>query len=141
MAGESEATLLNRVMLAVTNVGARIFRNQVGLGWQGRVSRFTTVKQITVHPGDVLVRDARALKSGLCNGASDLIGWKSIEITPAMAGKRIAVFVAIETKSDTGKLTDEQENFLIQVLSAGGIGIAAYDVDLTSHEVLAWIPK
>ena len=54
-------------------------------------------------------------------GGSDLIGWHTVEITPDMVGKRIAVFVAIEVKKPTGKVTDAQQNFVDQVHSAGGI--------------------
>jgi hypothetical protein len=58
---------------------------------------------------------------GLCNGSSDLIGWTSIEITPDMLGKKLAVFSAIEVKTETGKLSPEQKIFLENVKNAGGI--------------------
>jgi hypothetical protein len=58
---------------------------------------------------------------GLCNGSSDLIGWTSIEITPDMLGKKLAVFSAIEVKTETGKVSPEQKVFLENVKNAGGI--------------------
>ncbi len=73
---------------------------------------------------------------GVCNpGGSDLIGWKSIEITPDMVGKRVAVFVAIETKVGRRGATAEQDNFLAQVSAAGGIAVLSRDVDATVKEV------
>lgn len=58
-------------------------------------------------------------------GGSDLLGWKSVEITPAMVGERVAVFVAIETKVPGGHVLPEQEHFIKVVVEAGGLaGIA-----------------
>lgn len=125
-------------MLAVTNAGARIFRNQVGLGWQGEIHRISQRRQIYVLPGDVVIRNARALKSGLCNGASDLIGWKTIEVIPDMVGRQVAIFTAIETKSEAGVLSDDQHNFLEQVRKAGGIGIEARDPGDAATIVKYW---
>jgi len=62
---------------------------------------------------------------GLTPGASDLIGWKSVTITPDMAGMKIATFAAIELKTRYGQLSEKQAEFLRQVLEAGGIaGVA-----------------
>ena len=58
---------------------------------------------------------------GLCNGSSDLIGWTSIEITPDMLGKKLAIFTALEIKTETGKVSPEQKVFLENVKNAGGI--------------------
>lgn len=54
-------------------------------------------------------------------GGSDLIGWRQIVVTPDMVGKSLAVFVAVEVKTPTGKATEAQMNFLDQVNKAGGI--------------------
>lgn len=136
----SESTILNRVMLALTNIGCRVFRNHTGLGWQGEVHRFMKHQQIYVVPGDVLVRNARPLKAGLCNGGSDCIGWRSVEITADMVGKRVAVFVAIETKSEVGTLTHEQRNFIHEVQKSGGIAGCVFDADLVVKDVEEWKP-
>lgn len=135
---ESEATILNRVMLAISNVGARCFRNHVGLGWQGQIHRFTRVRDVTVRPGDVLVRNATALKAGLCNGSSDLIGWRTVKVTADMVGREVAVFMAVETKSESGRLTEEQGNFLNQVKLAGGIAMESRNAEETALIVANW---
>jgi hypothetical protein len=68
-------------------------------------------------------------------GTSDLIGWESVEITPAMVGKRIAVFVAVEVK-DLDEATEEQLNFIEQVRAAGGLAGVAHDA-AEAAEILA----
>jgi hypothetical protein len=58
-------------------------------------------------------------------GGSDLIGFHTITITPEHVGNRVAVFLAIECKSATGKPSPAQTNFINFVTSNGGIaGIA-----------------
>jgi len=79
--------------------------------WQGQ-------KKLILH-------NPRPLDAGLVKGGSDLIGWASVEITPDMVGRRVAVFVAIEVKEGRTTTTPEQANFLERVRQAGGLcGIA-----------------
>jgi hypothetical protein len=62
-------------------------------------------------------------------GGSDLLGWKSVTITPEMVGKKIAVFTALECKIPGWKPSgaaqikhyNEQLNFINAVKDAGGI--------------------
>jgi hypothetical protein len=58
---------------------------------------------------------------GLGVGTSDLIGWKTITITPDMIGQRIAQFVAIEVKAADGCTSPKQSAFLQSVSDAGGL--------------------
>lgn len=64
---------------------------------------------------------SRMVQAGLGKGTFDFIGWKSVEITPDMIGKKVAIFTAVEGKAGDGQLSPEQTNFLIQVRRAGGI--------------------
>lgn len=58
-------------------------------------------------------------------GGSDLIGFHTMTIEPHHVGRKIAVFLAIECKSATGKATPEQQNFIKFISDRGGIaGIA-----------------
>jgi hypothetical protein len=58
-------------------------------------------------------------------GGSDLIGFQSVTITPGMVGEKIAVFLAIECKTATGKASPEQKKFIEFIKKSGGIaGIA-----------------
>lgn len=65
-------------------------------------------------------KTGRIVRYGLCKGSSDLIGYRSLVITPEMVGQRVAVFAALEVK-DKGRLTAEQAQFLDVVRRAGGI--------------------
>ena len=70
-------------------------------------------------------RTGQWVQFGLAKGSSDLIGFKTIKITPEMIGQEIAQFVSLEIKTERGKLTDIQENWLQKVKSSGGIvGVA-----------------
>lgn len=100
-----ESAIQIAVRLALSKAGSVCFRNNVGA--------YKTPEGRWIH-------------YGVCNpGGSDLIGWTSVEVTPDMIGKRFAVFTAVETKTSRGKATDAQQNFIDQVVKAGGFaGVA-----------------
>lgn len=101
----NETTILQRIRLALGRVpGLRMFRNNVG-GLKDEHGRFVAF--------------------GLHQGSGDLIGWRSVEITPDMVGRRLAVFTSIEVKTPTGRLRTDQANWQAQVEDAGGIAIVA----------------
>lgn len=104
----SEGAIQNRIRLALAGK-ATIFRGNVGQAWTGA--------EVVRHGRDVYLRDARPLDTGLPKGFADLFGWTVRD--------GVAVFTAVECKSPTGRLTDDQERFLAAVLAAGGIaGVA-----------------
>ena len=107
----------------------RIFRNNNGVGWTGQRVTVTRTQSVVVGPGDVLLRNARPFHAGLCEGSSDLIGWKSILITPEMVGRPFAQFAAVETKSPKGRATDEQRQFLYVVENVGGFSVLAKKIE------------
>jgi hypothetical protein len=102
----AETTLQQQIRLALgTNPDVRAFRNQVGSLPDPRTGRLVTF--------------------GLARGSADLIGWRTIVVTPDMVGQRIAVFTSIEVKTPTGRVRPEQQAWLDVVLRGGGIaGIA-----------------
>lgn len=116
----SETTLMRQIRLGLAPSGARLFRNNVGLGWVGKVEH---------RPGRVIILDPRPLHAGLCEGSSDLIGWVPRLIEPKDVGATLAVFTAIETKSVNGRKTQQQLAFLEAVDGAGGYAGAAYSLD------------
>jgi hypothetical protein len=131
-------TILPRILLEMSAQGATVFRQNVGTGWVGtgapvRISRPT---QVTLHPGDVVLRGpVRPLHAGLVKGSSDVIGWDSVTIMPEMIGTKIAQFVAVEAKLPGGKPSAQQENFLEVVRAAGGkAGVATSAED--AREIL-----
>lgn len=112
-----ETQLVRDIMVAVSNSGSRVFRNNVGLGWAGE-----SVRQPN---GGLFMPNPYPFKAGLCVGSSDLIGW-----TPTViGGRKVAIFTAIEVKAPTGKVRPEQTAFLDTIRLSGGISCLAYSVD------------
>ncbi|RVT95227.1 VRR-NUC domain-containing protein [Rhodovarius crocodyli] len=67
----------------------------------------------------------RLVRYGLCEGSADLIGLRTITVTPDMVGQQVAIFAAVEVKNERGRPTDKQVNFLQHVRTAGGLaGVA-----------------
>ncbi len=80
--------------------------------------------------GTAKYKGGRRVKYGICNpGGSDLIGWRIKTITPEMVGRRVAMFLAIETKTKKGRPSKKQLNFICRVLAAGGLAGVARDTD------------
>ena len=102
----AETTLQQEIRLALgINPDVRAFRNQCGALPDPRTGRLVTF--------------------GLARGSADLIGWRTVVVTPEMVGTKLAVFLSIEVKTPTGRLTPQQHNWQAAVLAAGGIsGIA-----------------
>jgi len=117
-----EADFMRRCMKRASDLGARLFRLNVGLAWTGDV--------IKNPDGSITIRNPRPFKSGV-TGMSDLIGWTPIEITPDMVGQTVAVYTAVETKTPRGRVRDAQVKFISAVSNAGGkAGVARTDADL-----------
>jgi hypothetical protein len=96
---------------------ASMFRQNVGQAWTGDA--------VKLPSGDVLIRNPRPIRLGLCKGSSDLIGWRSMVVTAEMVGRKLAIFTAVEVKALKGRPTDDQQNFIDRVREAGGFaGIA-----------------
>jgi len=105
----AETDLQQRIRLALgTSPNLRIFRNQVGS---------------LPDP-----RTGRPVQFGLARSSADLIGWRTVTVTPEMVGQRVAVFLSIEVKTSTGRLTPQQHNWLEAVRAAGGIAGVARSV-------------
>ena len=105
----AETDIQQRIRLAVgTRSDLRLFRNNTG-----------------TLPDP---RTGRPVQFGLARGSADLIGWRTITITPEMVGQRIAVFTSIEVKTTTGHLTPAQQAWLCTVRTAGGIAGVARSV-------------
>ena len=96
----SEHEIQQRIRLACGCGRVRLWRNNTGalVDQQGRFVRF-----------------------GLCKGSSDLIGLRSLEITPELVGQRIAQFVGLEIKTGSGTVSPEQRAFLLLVQQLGGL--------------------
>lgn len=73
-------------------------------------------------------RTGRPVQFGLARGSADLIGWRTLVITPEMVGQRVAVFTSLEIKTPTGRLVPAQRHWLQAVEQAGGIAGVARSV-------------
>jgi len=109
-----EAPVLKKAMLEASRLGYRLFRNNRGLFY---------------------TQDGRMVRAGLeAAGASDLIGFVPITVTPDMVGKKLAVMLAVETKRPDWKkphtkTEGEQENFIRFVNENGGVAMFLTDAD------------
>ena len=93
----AETKIQREIQVAIGTGSARLFRNNIGFDKTNRVHY------------------------GLCVGSSDLIGFKTRTITADDVGQRVAVFVALEVKTATGRVSPDQKRFIEFVTNAGGI--------------------
>lgn len=107
--------------MRASQLGARLFRNNVALGWVGKVRQ--------LGGGTVVLENARPLHAGLQAGSADLIGWKTVTITPDMVGQRVALFYSVEVKKPGGRTRPEQVEWRNMVTRFGGIALVAFSED------------
>lgn len=101
--GAKENFLSDQLMMAFSDTGDRLFRNNSGVAWH---------------------KDGSVVRYGVGSpGGSDLIGFKRVLITPAMVGSRLAVFTAVEVKTGKLKPTSDQDKFLEMVRAKNGLGV------------------
>ena len=74
-------------------------------------------------------RTGRPVQFGLARGSADLIGYRTVTITPDMVGQQIAVFTSLEVKTPNGRIRPEQTNWQRTVTAAGGIAAIVRSVD------------
>ena len=106
----AESTLVKGVMLALSDAGCTVWRQNTGVGWTGNRTR--------LPGGDALIHSARPLRAGLCVGSGDIIG-------VAPDGR----FLSVEVKTSRGRPTREQITFRDAVLRAGGIAGIVWSVE------------
>ncbi len=127
-----ETDIMKSQMLALSNEGLRVFRNNVGEAWAGKAIQSGTV---------IVMQKPYRIKYGLCDGSGDIIGIMPLTITPDMVGNKIGVFVSVETKTKKGRLQDNQKKFREMVNSLGGIGLVCRSVDDCIKGIKEWIAK
>ena len=116
----NEKELSNRIKLAVSNLGAKIFNNPCGVGWLGRVDPTKT------RENTVTLKGASRLAFGLIPGSADLIGYYPVKIDPTMVGKTFGLFVSLEVKAPGNKPSEKQENWLRAAKEAGCLAGIVY---------------
>ena len=119
-----ESPVMRAGWLRLVEAGAKIWRNNVGRAIQGKRHVVKASGPVSLNFGDIVIKAPRYVRFGLCEGSSDLIGYLPVTVTPDMVGRKLAVFVAAEAKSTTGKETDHQADYLRTVREDGGIAFA-----------------
>lgn len=115
----SESVLLRQLLLASGAMGARLFRNQTG----HYILAQPSCRNCQAH--------GRHLSSGLAVGSPDLVGWMPILVGPEHLGRTLAVFVGVEAKTDTGRVSEAQRRFLTALERDGAlVGVARSVADL-----------
>lgn len=99
----------------------RLFNNPVGQAFLGEA--------VALKDGSVIIKKPVRITYGLVAGSADLIGWKTIEVTPEMVGKKLAVFLSLEIKRPGQKLRKDQAQWAKQVRKFGGIAGAATSIE------------
>ena len=102
-----ESNIANRCMIHASELGCMLGKNVRGM--------FQT-----------LGKNPRKMKAGWMIPASpDLIGHHSIVVTPSMVGKRVAIAMYVEVKTNDGVVAREQQHFIDNAIKAGAItGVA-----------------
>lgn len=120
---KSESVVQQEIQIAAGFEGCSLMRNNSG------AFKDETGRMVRYGLGNVSKQQSEHIKS------SDLIGFKTIMITPEMVGQKVAVFTAIEVKKQGWKYNpnDKREaaqfNFMNWVVTMGGIAGFASSVD------------
>lgn len=144
MQAMKESTTQRAIWLASAALsGVVLFRVNSGRAWLG------SGQPQRLRDGSVVIPGARPVALGLALasgdpvvGQSDLLGWRTITITPEMVGAQVAVLVALECKRTTGGRTSaDQARFIDTVRRAGGIAGVANSPEAATEIVNSYRPQ
>lgn len=128
---------MRRLQILASSIGARLFRQQSGMAWTGKVERGP--RTVRLAASDIVIRNARPFHAGH-PGIADLGGWRPVTITPEMVGTVIAQRLEAEVKLNT-RPTKEQVAWIDAVNAAGGrAGIVRNEDDLIALVKVENIP-
>lgn len=116
--GPSEAHIQSAIQLEAPSKGYWLGRNNSGvlMNEQGVPVRFGL--------GNVSAAVNKVIKTG------DLIGMKTVTITPDMVGQQFARFVSVEVKKPGGRIEKAQQSWAALVNKRGGLGLILNEVGL-----------
>ena len=107
---QAETKIQQDIRLAVgQEKNLRLFRNETGMLPDPRTGKW--------------------VQFGLCKGSSDLIGFKEIVIDESHIGQKLAVFISLEVKTNTGRISKIQQNWLTLIKNSGGISGVVRSID------------
>ena len=112
--GSAATNLTNKLLMLGSKLGIVGWKNPRGLAFH---------------------KDGSPVKYGVGpNGASDVIGYRKLIVTPEMVGRKIAQFFCVEVKTERDSVRQDQIDFINQVIADGGDGlIARSEEDLKNH--------
>lgn len=110
--GMKEQGIQNQILIAMGQAGTYGLRVNSGNFWGG---------EILSHDGKMLLLKNPTKIQGAPAGTSDIIGCKTVLITPQMVGKNIGQFVCFEVKVPGQNAKKHQENYLMMMRSRGAI--------------------
>jgi hypothetical protein len=113
----SEQQIQQHIRIACSTGATRLWRNNTG-----------TLRD----------QHGRPVQFGLARGSADLIGYRTVTITPEMVGQQVAVFASIEVKTPTGRIRPDQRAWMETVQAAGGIAGVARSVEDALRIVTAY---
>lgn len=113
-----EHDIQNQIRFAISKSRlATCFRANVGEAWTGEEKRN--------RDGSITISEPRRLQTGLPKGFSDLFCVVPVTITPDMVGQTVARVAFVEVKTERGRLSPAQKNFLEQMSALGALtGVA-----------------
>ncbi len=112
----SESDLYGEILREHSNGATRVFRQNAGMAYQGRVVERT--------PHRLILAPWYPIRLGIA-GMSDLGGLTSVLVTESMLGQQVGIDIAIECKAGRARPTEEQAAYIAMVQRLGGrAGIA-----------------
>lgn len=138
--GVKENNVYKRCELAISRTSpfARVYRNNVGSGWQGPGFTLKPGQVYKAEGGERVIKHPSFIEFGLVKGSGDGIGYDSVQVTDEWfaknKGKWIAIFLSLETKAN-GKASKEQIQWFNEIREAGGIALIVNDPDQISLEL------
>ena len=111
--GQKERKVRDSVLKDMDPETERLFRVNAGRFWAGEI-------ESRLPGGRVVMKGARAV-SGVPAGIPDMIGWKTVVVTPEMVGTKVAIFMGVELKSANCVVSDVQRKFGELLTRMGGI--------------------
>ncbi len=115
-----EGEITDEILLAASNLGNRLFRQNVGRAWVGKL--------VSHKDGITILKNSRPFHAGLCKGSGDTIGFTPVTVTQDMVGTTLAVFTSVEVKAGRTPISKHQKLWHNMVNTMGGISVIARSV-------------
>ena len=115
-----ETDIQNSILIALSQAGHYCLRVNSGQFWGGEVLSHDGQMLLLKHPTKIM---------GAVAGTSDIIGCRTVTITPEMVGQQIAQFVALEVKRPGEAPKKHQANYLAIMRGKGAVAGSARSVE------------